>query len=279
MNHDDEAPPIAMHTTPIPPTREQERARVAHARLKAVLRPGKGMLVAGIGGLVLALTGAFGTIETPLWLRLVYWVPIMLAGAFWGHMSSLLVDRFVSLDERPWLTVLLLALVATGPIVLMVWGLTGWILAGRPYPLAALPHFIVPVLVVTATLSAINVFLARSRPIQTHAARTDAAPSRFPDRLPPRLRGAAIHAVQAEDHYLRIHTDRGSDLILMRMSDALDELEGLEGSQTHRSWWVSRSAVQSVTRGDGRATLAVEGGLSVPVSRRYARALREAGWY
>jgi DNA-binding LytR/AlgR family response regulator len=94
-----------------------------------------------------------------------------------------------------------------------------------------------------------------------------------------KLRGASIRAVQAEDHYLRIHTDRGSDLILMRLSDALDELEGLEGSQTHRSWWVARDAVREVARGDGRATLTLDGGLTAPVSRRYARALREAGWY
>jgi DNA-binding LytR/AlgR family response regulator len=94
-----------------------------------------------------------------------------------------------------------------------------------------------------------------------------------------KLRGASIRAVQAEDHYLRIHTGRGSDLILMRLSDALDELEGLEGSQTHRSWWVARDAVREVARGDGRATLTLDGGLTAPVSRRYARALREAGWY
>jgi hypothetical protein len=268
-----------MHTTPIPPVREPERAPRAPVRLKSVINPAKGLFIAAIAGGVLALSGAFQTGETPLGLRLAYWVPIMLAGALWGHLSSLLIDRFVSLDERPWLTVLFLCLIATGPIVLMVWGLTGWILAGRPYPLAALPHFIVPVLVVTATLSAINVFLARSRPVQTHAAPKDTAPSRFIERLPLKLRGGLIHAVQAEDHYLRIHTDRGSDLILMRMSDALEELQGLEGAQTHRSWWVSRSAVRSVARGDGRATLAVEGGLSIPVSRRYARALRDAGWY
>ena len=88
-----------------------------------------------------------------------------------------------------------------------------------------------------------------------------------------------MRSVEAEDHYLRVHTDRGSDLILMRLSDALAELEGLEGAQTHRSWWVARDAVRGVTRGDGRATLTLEGGLSAPVSRRYARALREAGWY
>ncbi|RZJ40739.1 MAG: LytTR family transcriptional regulator, partial [Brevundimonas sp.] len=124
----------------------------------------------------------------------------------------------------------------------------------------------------------LNIFLQRT-PVQTHAAVAGAAPSRFLDRLPPKLRGATIRAVQSEDHYLRLHTDRGSDLILMRLSDALSELEGLEGAQTHRSWWVARHAVRSVSRGEGRATLTLDDGLEVPVSRRYARALREAGWY
>ena len=65
----------------------------------------------------------------------------------------------------------------------------------------------------------------------------------------------------------------------MRLSDAVAELQGLEGAQTHRSWWVARDAVRDVRRGDGRATLTLEGGISVPVSRRHARALRAAGWY
>jgi DNA-binding LytR/AlgR family response regulator len=102
---------------------------------------------------------------------------------------------------------------------------------------------------------------------------------RFIERLPLRLRGARLIGVQAEDHYLRVHTDQGSDLILMRLSDALEELEGLEGAQTHRSWWVAKDAVRGASRGNGRATLALEGGLTAPVSRRYAKALREAGWY
>jgi DNA-binding LytR/AlgR family response regulator len=125
----------------------------------------------------------------------------------------------------------------------------------------------------------VNVFLSRAQPVQTRAAPVGTAPARFPDRLPMKMRGATIRAVQAEDHYLRIHTDRGSDLILMRLSDALEELEGLEGAQTHRSWWVAREAVRDVSRGDGRATLTLEGGVLAPVSRRYAKALRDAGWY
>jgi len=76
-----------------------------------------------------------------------------------------------------------------------------------------------------------------------------------------------------------VHTELGSDLILMRLSDAVTELEGLEGAQTHRSWWVAKGAVRGASRGDGRATLLLEGGLTAPVSRSYAATLREAGWY
>jgi DNA-binding LytR/AlgR family response regulator len=239
----------------------------------------RGAGVAVTAGVVLALTGAFGSGAASLGLRLAFWVPIMLAGALWGHLCSRWVERFVDLDARPWLTVAALTVSITGPVVLLVWLVTGLVFEGRVYPLDVLPLMIVPVAVITATMSAINVFLAKAQPIQTHAAPAGAAPARFPDRLPMKLRGATIRAVQAEDHYLRIHTDRGSDLILMRLSDALDELEGLEGSQTHRSWWVAKDAVRDVARGDGRATLTLDGGLEAPVSRKYAKALRDAGWY
>ena len=65
----------------------------------------------------------------------------------------------------------------------------------------------------------------------------------------------------------------------MRLSDAVAELEGIEGAQTHRSWWVARTAVEGAQRGDGRATLSLKGGVEAPVSRAYAKALREAGWF
>lgn len=239
----------------------------------------KGLAIAAMAGVVLALTGAFNTGEVSLWLRFAYWVPIMVVGAGWGHLCSLLIERWIDFDERPWLAVAGLTATISGPVTLMVWAATGPVFEGRLYDISALPWSLGPVVTVTATMSAINVFLNRAQPIQTHAPMAGQPASRFPARLPPKLKGAAIRAVQAEDHYLRIHTDRGSDLILMRMSDALDELEGLEGAQTHRSWWVAKDAVRDVARGDGRATLTLEGGVVAPVSRRYARALRDAGWY
>lgn len=246
---------------------------------RLAVRFDRGMAVAVGAGVVLALTGAFGTNSIPLWLRFLYWVPLILAGAVWGHLCSRLTERIVDPDEQPWLTVAVLSAATAVPVTVMVWLATGLFFDREIYPVDRLAHFIGPVLVVTVALSAINVFLGRPAPVQTHAGAGGDAPARFLERLPPRLRGATLFAVQAEDHYLRLHTDRGSDLILMRLSDAVAELEGLEGARTHRSWWVARDAVRDVTRGDGRAALTLEGGVVAPVSRRYARALREAGWY
>ncbi len=238
----------------------------------------RGVLMALAGGVILALTAAFGMDEVSLAFRLIYWTTVMLIGAAWGHVCSRSVERLLDSDRRPWLSVALLTLVISGPLSVMVWAVTTRFFDdGRALDWGRLPYFLGPVTLVTGVLSALNVFLSRT-PAQTHAA-PDAAPPRFFERLPPKLRGATLRAVQAEDHYLRLHTDRGSDLILLRLSDAVAELEGLEGARTHRSWWVARDAVREVRRGDGRATLLLEGGIEAPVSRRYARALRAAGWY
>jgi DNA-binding LytR/AlgR family response regulator len=64
----------------------------------------------------------------------------------------------------------------------------------------------------------------------------------------------------------------------MRLSDAIAELEGLEGAQTHRSWWVARDAVEEARRDGERVTLVLKGGAEAPVSRPNIRPLREAGW-
>jgi hypothetical protein len=122
-------------------------------------------------------------------------------------------------------------------------------------------------------------FLVRRPTTQTRAAAKGAPPPKFLDRLPAKLKGAELYAVEAEDHYLRLHTSLGQDLILLRLADAIVELEGLEGAQTHRSWWVARAAVTTAERMDGRAVLTLKDGAEAPVSRGFAKTLREAGWF
>jgi hypothetical protein len=100
----------------------------------------------------------------------------------------------------------------------------------------------------------------------------------FRMRLSPKRRSARLIAVEAEDHYVRVHTDAGSELIAVRFSEAVEELGQAYGYRLHRSWWAAAEAIESVrwSRGSGEARLA--GGLVAPVSRSYAPALKLAGW-
>lgn len=236
----------------------------------------KGLGVSLLVAAFLAFSGAFGTAEAGLPERLLYWSVIMLAGAAVGGAIAHLFTQWAAMDERLILRGLLMSVAVTLPLTILIWAITT-VFAGRPWRPDDIVHYLLPVFVVSAAMTALGHLL--DRPAETHAAPDAATPPRFLQRLTGKLKGAEVHAVESEDHYLRIHTDRGSDLVLMRLSDALGELEGLEGAQVHRSWWVARDAVLGARRGDGRATLTLKGGLEAPVSRRYAPALRKAGWY
>lgn len=236
--------------------------------------------IAAAAGLFLAFVGAFDTGPAPLTTRLLYWAPLLMAGALLGQATSGLLSRFPRATLNPWVFGALLALVLSIPATLVVWGYTD-LMFGAAISVAGLPVLFFSVLLISAAMTAI--MIAVNWPGRmTHAAPpfsgAPAAP-RFADRLPPKLKGAVIYAVSAEDHYLRLHTSKGSDLILMRLSDALSELEGLEGAQTHRSWWVARDAVEGMQRDGDKVTLTLKGGAMAPVSRPNVRPLREAGWF
>jgi len=96
----------------------------------------------------------------------------------------------------------------------------------------------------------------------------------FIERVRPERRGALL-ALEAEGHYLRVHTDAGSDLILYRLSDALLELAGEDGAQVHRSWWVAARALSDKRHRDH---LQLVNGIEVPVSRSFRIMARHRGW-
>jgi LytTr DNA-binding domain len=99
----------------------------------------------------------------------------------------------------------------------------------------------------------------------------------FLRRLPPKL-GTDLLYIEVEDHYLRVHTSKGNDLLLMRLSDAVAELDQTLGRQVHRSYWVARRAVSAVDRDRYRVRLILINGARVPVSRTFLPKLRAEGW-
>lgn len=234
----------------------------------------RGLGVALVAGLFLAFAGAFGTDEVTLGRRLVYWLALMAAGTVFG---AFIVRAFYPAG-RPrafWPRGLIAAAAMAAPFSLVVWGATGFML-GQAIPATGLPVLFSCVFAVSLIMVTLNLLIERSR--ERAVEPEPAGPPRFLDRLPLKLRGAEVWAVEAEDHYLRLHTSKGQDLILMRLADAIEELAGIEGMQVHRSWWVARDGIADARRGDGRATLTLKDGATCPVSRTYAGELRGRAW-
>ena len=226
----------------------------------------------------MAFVGAFGTGEAPFWTRLAYWVSVMMLGAVAGWAMAALIAKLRPGPTNEWVFGTILAVAIAIPGTLLVWLYTS-LFFRFGLEVASLPYFFGPVLVVSAAMTTL-MMLTRAGAV-THAAPASAAPvtPRFFVRMPSKLKGGVLYAVQSEDHYLRLHTSKGSDLILMRLSDAITELDGVEGAQTHRSWWVAKDAVESAKRDGDRVTLVLKGGAEAPVSRPNIRPLREAGWF
>lgn len=239
----------------------------------------RNLAIAAGAGAVLAVVGAMDSGNVPLAKRLLYWVPLMMGGGLLGHVMSLAVAKIPKANVNPWLFGAILSLALTLPATFAVWGYTN-LMFGTQIPLEALPGLFGSVLFLSVAMTALMIVVNWPGRVTHAPAPGIPAPAvRFADRLPAKLKGAVSYAISAEDHYLRLHTSKGSDLILMRLSDALSELEGLEGAQTHRSWWVARDAVETTRRDGDKVVLVLKGGAEAPVSRPNVRALREAGWF
>lgn len=100
----------------------------------------------------------------------------------------------------------------------------------------------------------------------------------FLERLPAKYYGAELYAVSSEDHYVRVYTSCGEELILMRFADALKELNTVDGIQTHRSWWVARKGVLNSIRQDGKYRLVLKSGATALISRSFSKALRKENY-
>ncbi len=107
-----------------------------------------------------------------------------------------------------------------------------------------------------------------------------APPAQHPRFLSRMVRFANAHestvlAVEAEDHYVKVHTLGGSELIYYRFADAIADLAGCDGLQVHRSFWVRRSAISELQTRGRQGRLVLTNGLQIPVSQSNLGLLRQ----
>ena len=250
-------------------------------------------IMTGIG-LFLGVLGPFGSIDLPLGVRLLSW----LAFAYLGYACYRPMAPLVEWGERTlhlprlglWLAA---ALVATVPMTFAVLAI-----GNLPDPLfwpgldIALTSYFYVFVVGGAITLFFNLLGLResseapppsSAPVQAETAEGAPQPVELAktnpllDQLPPAL-GTEVIALEMEDHYVRVHTALGSELVLMRLRDAIAHVSEIEGRQVHRSWWVARLAVEDVRREGRNVRLVLPGGLEAPVARAQVSELKEVGW-
>ncbi len=234
------------------------------------------------GVVILALAAAFtffgvySSGEGSVWLRFAMWMVTMIVGAAASNIVIPLVfDRHLVGDRLPVKILVSAALIAV-PVTVTLYLFMG--LLGNWVPPDDLPVQYLYVYAICLVLTLAGVLLDRAAASGASNAQDGADPAGiFLERLPVKYRGAELWAVSSEDHYLRVHTDRGEELILMRLADAMRELNGAGGLQTHRSWWVAKDGVADTKRDNGKLVLVLKSGKEAPVSRTFQPDVRKAG--
>ena len=231
-------------------------------------------------GALMAALAPYGSEETPAGLRLVYWEICIIGGGVFGIGIDAALGRRL---PGFWRRLAVDSLLMTPPTAALVIATVGVLLHQR-FDWTRGLNLLWQVWIVGAAIMAVRqlAWRAPERRVETRTVVEPPLPEAeavFRRRLSAKRRHARLLAVEAHDHYLRVHTDAGVELVTLRFADALEELAAAHGFRTHRSWWVAAAAVEDVRwkRGVGEARLA--GDVLAPVSRTYAPALKAAGWF
>ena len=240
------------------------------------------LLQTAIGALV-GWVGPFGTYEMmPTLQRFLYWMIVTPAIGFCARISIRLVMGHGRSSAWPLpLRVAAGASLAGFPGSFINLLLHGMIVGAMHFDALGLIKVYVVTSAVIGLVAYPLVLLGVARRAAAPSAPAEEeqgqAESPFLRRIPAKL-GTELLWLSAEDHYIRVTTPLGSDLILCRLSDAIAELGDEAGQRVHRSHWVARRAVDAVERKDGKTVLRLSNGETVPVSQSHVPALRAAGW-
>lgn len=255
----------------------------------------KGLIVSLLLGWVFTFLGVYDTNYQPMFKRYIFWTSTMLVGFLATGLSGPFVWYRLFPGKHRYIHLALIAAIISLPVTLVLaaydhnygidWSLYIW---SRQY---------LYVIFISLILIFGGYFILKAQGLMggptepdhdssetVNAAEIDSVAAtksefRFLQRLSPKLHSAELYAVASDDHYLRVYTSAGEELILMRLSDALRELESVAGLQTHRSWWVANSAVAERQKQQGKMKLLLKSGLTVPVSRSFEKQVKDARFH
>ena len=231
--------------------------------LRLYLTPPHRVGGAAIVGVIAGLSGPFQTFETlTTGARVAYWVWIAVSTFAIGSFGRLLIGN-MSITSH------MVSLVAASVLNAVL--IVGYIFLINSFfaPNVGIPEhaFLSFALITAAIVAVITVGLDLFQNSDTADSPPITGPSLL-SKLPLSKRGEII-SLTSEDHYVRIDTDKGSETLLFRLSDAIEMCAPISGIRVHRSHWVAKAHVVDYAKDKDRWFLVLSNGQSVPISRKY----------
>jgi hypothetical protein len=228
--------------------------------------------------LVLALTGPFGThANLNLLERAGYWAIIAFGSYALGDLIGRLCDLWIGTRHKALYILISGTLIGLG-VCMIVLALTA-ILFGLHLQSGAdwtnLASLNVTIVAISIIIVAVLTF-ARDHASGVPDIQSEHQPPPLLKRIALEKR-APLVSLTVEDHYVRIQTLKGHELVLMRLSDAIKEVGETAGAQVHRSHWASFEQVTAVEKDGARTILQMRAGTPIPVSRANLPKLKKAG--
>lgn len=238
------------------------------------------LLLPLVVAMALAVTGAFGTyVSMTLALRLLHFVGVAIAIYAIVFALCEIVQRFWFGGTLPFWAMLAIGVItapAGGWIVLEALGLS----APRALSQVTYPELTTQVLLSNLEIGSLVWILLRQSRTRSAACEAQRQPrsnsgQALRAKLPLGIRNAAILALSAEDHYVRVRTDRGEALILMNLAAAIAALGKEAGVRIHRSHWVSRQFAEKASMRGRLRGVRLNDDTVLPVSRSGRKLLNE----
>jgi hypothetical protein len=258
--------PMTMYSPITAASSDALRANMTSRRLAVAVLP-LAMAIA------LAVVGAFGSyVSMGLSLRLLHFsaTSLVIGAAAFTVLAAL--RRYLFPNGPPlWATIFTaLALALPGAVIVQQ---SLRLLAPHVLAYVSLGELTAQVLIINVFIGTIGWALLRHTDKSEDGTPLRAEPriketsNAFRAKFPMTLRNAAILALSAEDHYVRVRTDRGQALILINLAGAIEALGPDAGVRIHRSHWIAREVATSVTSRSSRAGVRLDEATVLPISR------------
>jgi len=252
------------------------------AQVLLTLKNTKVFWTIAFGCIFFAFAGPFGSFsEAPVTYRFAFWVPVFILAFITVaivHAITLHVLRVKSLIASRIISYFVFTCLFT-PLLYSIF------FFGETRMDSGDPSFLIVmswVLLTAGTCSGMFAVLnpapvfssvANDGPVQE-----ELEPPRLFRRLDRNAKDVSITRLTVNDHYVIVGLSDGSEeRLLMRLCDAIAEMDQIAGFTTHRSHWVSQSHIQGLVHEGRREWLELTTGVRVPISRTYRPVLVAAG--